>query len=38
MKIEHLALNVGDPTAMGAWYRDHLGMRIVLGLLEPPFT
>ncbi len=38
MKIEHLALNVADPTAMGAWYRDHLGMRIVMGLAEPPFT
>ena len=38
MKIEHLALNVPDPTAMGAWYKAHLGMRIVLGLTEPPYT
>ncbi|MCF7974849.1 MAG: VOC family protein [Phycisphaerae bacterium] len=38
MKIEHLALNVSDPTAMGAWYKAHLGMKIVLGLTEPPYT
>ena len=38
MKIEHLALNVADPTAMGAWYETHLGMRIVMGLDASPFT
>lgn len=38
MKIEHLALNVADPTAMGAWYKAHLGMRIALGLTEAPYT
>jgi len=38
MKIEHLALNVTDPTAMGIWYKENLGMQIVMGLAEPPFT
>lgn len=38
MKIEHLALNVPDPTAMAAWYKEHLGMSIAFGLAAPPFT
>ncbi len=38
MKIEHLALNVADPTAMGEWYKENLGMHVVLGLAEPPYT
>ena len=38
MKIEHLALNVTDPSAMGMWYKENLGMQIVLGLDEPPYT
>ncbi len=29
MKIEHLAFNVRDPRAMGAWYCEHLGMNLV---------
>jgi len=28
MRIEHLALNVQDPPAVAAWYRDNLGMTI----------
>jgi catechol 2,3-dioxygenase-like lactoylglutathione lyase family enzyme len=38
MKIEHLALNVADPTAMGRWYKENLGMDVVLSLAEPPYT
>src|SRR5262245_26985034 len=29
MNIEHIALNVADPTAMAEWYTRHLGMRVV---------
>jgi catechol 2,3-dioxygenase-like lactoylglutathione lyase family enzyme len=29
MNIEHIALNVPDPTAMAQWYVRHLGMRVV---------
>ena len=28
MKIEHFALQVADPTAMAAWYVEHLGCSI----------
>jgi glyoxylase I family protein len=38
MKIEHFAINVGDPRAMADWYVKHCGMRIGLSLDEPPFT
>jgi catechol 2,3-dioxygenase-like lactoylglutathione lyase family enzyme len=37
MKIEHFALNVSEPVAMAAWYRDHLGMTIVHEMKEPPY-
>lgn len=29
MKIEHVAFNVKDPSAVAAWYVEHLSMRIV---------
>ena len=29
MKIEHFALNVADPTAVAAWYTQHLGFKVV---------
>ena len=29
MKLEHVALLVADPVAVGAWYETHLGMRVV---------
>ncbi len=36
--MEHVALNVADPLAMAAWYRDHLGFEIAKGMTTPPFT
>jgi len=38
MKMEHVALNVSDPAAASAWYRDHLGFEIVKSMATPPFT
>lgn len=38
MRIEHVALNVADPVAMGNWYRDHLGMTIERQLGAPTYT
>lgn len=29
LNLEHIACNVADPEAMGAWYVEHLGMRVV---------
>ena len=38
MNIEHVALNVPDPTAMAAWYVAYLGMRVLRKLDEGPRT
>ena len=38
MKMEHVALNVSDPLAMVAWYKEHLGFEIVRGTATPPYT
>jgi catechol 2,3-dioxygenase-like lactoylglutathione lyase family enzyme len=38
MKIEHIALNVSDPTALAKWYVAHLGLTIKMQLSAPPFT
>lgn len=38
MRLEHVALNVADPRAMAEWYVEHLGMRIVRAVTEPPYT
>ncbi len=38
MKLEHFALNVKDPKAMAKWYSENLGMTIVRGLDDAPFT
>ena len=38
MKLEHLALNVSDPVAMAAWYVEHMGCTVAMGLDEAPFT
>jgi catechol 2,3-dioxygenase-like lactoylglutathione lyase family enzyme len=38
MDIEHFALNVSDPVAMARWYTEHLGMRVVRSIAEPPHT
>jgi glyoxylase I family protein len=29
IRLEHIAINVGDPVAMAQWYRKNLGMKIV---------
>ena len=38
MKMEHVALNVSDPVAMVAWYKEHLGFEIVRSMAIPPYT
>jgi catechol 2,3-dioxygenase-like lactoylglutathione lyase family enzyme len=37
MKLEHLALNVPDPLAMGRWYVSHLGLTVKRRQVEPPY-
>ena len=29
MKVEHIGISVPDPIAMGKWYAQHLGFRII---------
>ena len=38
MKLEHVAINVPDPVGMAEWYERHLGMEIVRGRKDAPFT
>lgn len=38
MKIEHFALNVSDPNAMGRWYVEHLGFSVKRRLVDEPYT
>jgi catechol 2,3-dioxygenase-like lactoylglutathione lyase family enzyme len=38
LKMEHVALNVPDPTAMADWYCKHLGLEIARSLSNPPYT
>ena len=38
MRFEHFAINVEDARATSLWYVDHLGMRIVRSIEEPPYT
>ena len=38
MKFEHFAINVPDVRAASIWYVDHLGLRIVRSIEEPPHT
>lgn len=37
MKLEHFALNVEEPLAMAEWYVEHLGLKVVKQLKEPPY-
>jgi glyoxylase I family protein len=37
MKIEHFALNVGEPGAIADWYAQNLGLKIVRKMEEAPF-
>jgi glyoxylase I family protein len=38
MKIEHLAFNVDDALAMGRWYVEHLGFKVMRRTVEPPYA
>jgi catechol 2,3-dioxygenase-like lactoylglutathione lyase family enzyme len=38
MRFEHFGLNVPDARAMGQWYVDHLGFKIVRSRDEAPYT
>lgn len=38
MNIEHVALNVADPVRHAEWFVQHLGMRVVRSINEPPHT
>jgi len=38
MKMEHVALNVSDPVAVAAWYKEHLGFEIARGMTKPPYV
>ena len=38
MKIEHFAINVGQPMEMANWYVRHVGLEIVKQDSKPPFT
>jgi catechol 2,3-dioxygenase-like lactoylglutathione lyase family enzyme len=38
MNIEHMALNVTDPIHQADWFVQHLGMRVVRCVGEPPYT
>jgi len=38
VKVEHIALNVSDPVAIAAWYKQHLGFEIARSLSTPPYT
>lgn len=38
MKIEHIAVNVEDPLAMGRWYVEHLGMKVKRRTVDPPYA
>lgn len=35
MKFEHIAFDVTDPVALAAWYREHLGLKVVLHTAQP---
>jgi catechol 2,3-dioxygenase-like lactoylglutathione lyase family enzyme len=37
MKFEHFALNVSDARAVALWYVNHLGLRVVRSISEPPY-
>jgi catechol 2,3-dioxygenase-like lactoylglutathione lyase family enzyme len=37
MKFEHIGRNVPDACAMGRWYVEHLGMRIVRSQPHSPY-
>ena len=38
MTLEHLALNVPDPTAAAAWYAENLGLRVAKVIPGAPLS
>lgn len=38
MRIEHVAFNVADPSAVAAWYGEHLGLTVALQVPGPAQT
>lgn len=38
MQMEPIALNMSDPVAMAAWYKEHLEFEIVRSMAKPPYT
>jgi glyoxylase I family protein len=38
MKLEHLAFFAADPIAVGRWYVEQLGMKLVRASDQPPYT
>ncbi len=38
MRIEHFAINVPAPLDAARWYVEHLGMRVVRRVMEPPWA
>ncbi|MEB2777789.1 VOC family protein [Algoriphagus sp. D3-2-R+10] len=36
MKFEHFALNVANASAASLWYEEHLGLKVVKKMTEPP--
>jgi catechol 2,3-dioxygenase-like lactoylglutathione lyase family enzyme len=37
MKFEHFALNVSNAPAASHWYEEHLGLKVVKKMTEPPY-
>lgn len=37
MKFEHFALNVSNASAASLWYEEHLGLKVVKKMAEPPY-
>ena len=38
MKLEHVAINVSEPSKLAQWLVENLGLRSVMSLQEPPYT
>ncbi|MDR7129032.1 catechol 2,3-dioxygenase-like lactoylglutathione lyase family enzyme [Algoriphagus sp. 4150] len=37
MKFEHFALNVTNASAASYWYEEHLGLKVIKKMAEPPY-
>jgi len=38
MNVEHVGFQHPDPVAAASWYGEHLGLKTLRGMSEPPFT